>query len=236
MPILSQKNTQANNFKARHFQLVLYPDSMVDNWEEKLISDVQLPCCYCIHDKDYEEDNKTKRKTHVHIILVSNNTTTSKSIVDDINRILSKENCSATNYNLIQKVMDMRNMYEYLIHNTDDAQKKNKHLYDFSERKSINNFDIGVYEQLGAVEKSNIVDEIIKIIIEEEITNFVDLVMYIQINCDSSFRQVMEEKNSFLNNVIRGMYQKKSGKYIPPKNKSIYQQKNIIAGDDYVFE
>ena len=56
--------------------------------------------------------------------------------------------------NKCEAVVGIRNVYDYLIHDTEDCRKKGKEQYDPSERITGNNFDIGAYEQLGTAEKN----------------------------------------------------------------------------------
>lgn len=206
----------AKNFKSRYFTLVLYPESMIDDWQTALETKLQLPCCYCIHDKDLDNE-KDERKVHVHLIVVANNTTTAQSIYESVIMALSKDDCLASPP-VVEKVNDIRNMYEYLIHNSKDAIKKKKHKYSPSERICLNNFDIGSYEQLGVNEKNDILKDIYNIIIEWDITNFDDLIDYAFMYCDSSYTNVIFERQSLINNILNARWQKKSGQYKPCKD------------------
>ena len=66
--------------------------------------------------------------------------------------LLSAEGKKAINK--CEAVVGIRNVYDYLIHDTEDCRKKGKEQYDPSERITGNNFDIGAYEQLGTAEKN----------------------------------------------------------------------------------
>lgn len=190
--------------KARAWEVVLYPESMISDWQDKIAYLVQLPFAYCVHDKDLDDVND-ERKIHVHVILVWGNTTTGKSVIDLAERLAGegKRCCGG-----IQAIRDIRNMYEYLIHNTDDARKKNKHLYDKSERICGNNFDIGQYVQLCADEKEKMALELFDLVIEKEFINFVDFMVYVRNNFeDTNYMTVARSNASFYEKLTKGHYQ-----------------------------
>ena len=63
------------NTKAKYWWAVLYPESMIEDWEDKIAELVQLPFAYCVHNHCTDE-NGENRNVHVHLILVFPNTTT----------------------------------------------------------------------------------------------------------------------------------------------------------------
>ena len=104
---------------ARYWTGVIYPEHLIDDWEELAPTLIQIPFCYIVHDKDnlkdFEEDLKIftdmnnddikneinkfdsefiskayKRKVHIHFILAFNNTTTYKNALSVINTIMKK--------------------------------------------------------------------------------------------------------------------------------------------------
>ena len=40
--------------KARYWVAIMYPENMLDNWEDEISGKVQVPFAYCIHDKCME--------------------------------------------------------------------------------------------------------------------------------------------------------------------------------------
>ena len=87
----------------------------------------------------------------MHLIVAFPNTTTYKHALNVMD-LLSAEGKKAINK--CEAVVGIRNVYDYLIHDTEDCRKKGKEQYDPSERITGNNFDIGAYEQLGTAEKN----------------------------------------------------------------------------------
>ena len=79
--------------KARFWCGVLYPENMVDNWEEEIGDILQLPYAYCLHNQD--NDIKSEhRKDHVHIIVAFTNTTTYKHAMTVFSQLSATPSCS----------------------------------------------------------------------------------------------------------------------------------------------
>ena len=137
--------------KCKYWVGVLYPENMLPDWENEIGDIVQVPFSYCIHDAD-KDGKEEERKKHVHIILVFPNTTT-KNHAKNVFALLSAPGKNA--FSNIKAIINIRGMYNYLIHDTETAKKQGKKLYDVSCRVNGNNFDIGAYEQLGVQEKND---------------------------------------------------------------------------------
>lgn len=194
--------------KARYWVGILYPENMIDDWEEEIASKLQIPYCYCVHDK-CKDKSGAPRKAHVHLMLVFNNTTTYNHALNTFKKL---EADGKNAINTCERVQGVRWMYDYLIHNTDDAKKKNKHQYDMKERISGNNFDIGAYEQISLTDEDAIIDAICNIIEVNEFTNFFDINKFIRAQCDSEYKRVFRKHQSYFNNIVKGLYHKKMTK------------------------
>lgn len=192
------------NEKSRHWVGVLYPENMIEDWQEEIGDLLELPFAYCIHDKDLD-DVDDERKTHVHLIIVFPNTTTYKSAFS----VFSKLNAlGKVSVNCIERVINIRQKYEYLIHNTETCKKKGKHLYDVKERISGNNFDIGSFEQISVAEKNAMLQELCNVIVQEQYTNFIDFYMHVMSNFDTNYFEVLKGYSGFLERLTKGNYQK----------------------------
>jgi len=201
------EDKQVSREKARYWVGVLYPENMVDDWEDNIDNLVQVPYAYAIHDKDKEKDGVTPRKVHVHLILCFSNTTTYAHAMHVFRRL---ERSGATAVNTVQSVVGIRHMYDYLIHDTPDCRKKHKYEYDPSERITGNCFDIGSYEQLSTKDKINMRKELANLIIENEITNFADFYLLVSMTYDDSYFDIMSSYTSFFKALTTGMFQRKS--------------------------
>ena len=160
--------------KNKYWTAVLYPENMIDTWESDIGDIVQVPYAYCVHDADMTESAE-RRKKHVHIILAFPNTTTYKHALSVFQK-LSFAGLKALN--TCEPVINIRHMYDYLIHNTEECRKKKKLIYDPSCRKTGNNFDIGSFEQISAAEKQDMCKELCDFIINHGFTNFADFYVY----------------------------------------------------------
>jgi hypothetical protein len=198
--------------KAKYWTAVLYPENMIDNWEDEIAELLQLPGAYCIHDKDLDNARR-KRKTHVHIILAFKNTTTYNYALSVFDK-LSKPDKSALNK--VEAAIDIRHLYEYLIHNTADSKKKKKHLYDETERIEFNSFDIGNYEQLSARDKDKMLKELCDHIVQNNISNFADFYCYAVSNFGDEYFEVIKTYSGFLERLTKGIYLRAVGDNYQP--------------------
>lgn len=193
--------------KARYWWGVLYPENMVSGWEEKLSEIVQVPFAYCIHSSDIDTKSE-HRKDHVHLILVFPNTTTYKHALS-IFSLLSDDEKTAVN--TVQACVNIRHCYDYLIHDTESCKKAEKHLYEFSDRVTGNNFDIGCYEQVSLAEKQDMLRELCDFVIEQRFMNMVDFYESVRVNFDLDYFQVLIAYNAMLEKLTKGNYLKYGG-------------------------
>lgn len=191
--------------KARFWTGVLYPENMREDWKEVIGDTLQYPYAYCQHSQD--KDSKSEhRKDHVHLIVAFPNTTTYKHALNVMDQ-LSAEGKKAINK--CEAVIGIRNVYDYLIHDTEDCRKKGKEQYDPSERITGNNFDIGAYEQLGTAEKNEMFLEMGEAIREHGFTNYMDFYEYVVDTYeDMNYIEVMRAYSSHFERLTRGNHHK----------------------------
>ena len=188
--------------KARYWTAVGYVENMIENWQDEIGRLLQYPFVYCVHDKDKQGDGDD-RKTHVHIVVAYGNTTTYKSALA-LFRKLNKEGCEA--FNTCEPVANIRYMYDYLIHDTEDSRKKGKYLYDRSERIAGNNFDIGSFEQLSIADKERMAEELEDAVIENKITNYRELYLHVKNNFDGEYKKILRTYSSHFERLCRGNF------------------------------
>lgn len=193
-----KKSENSKDIKSRYWQVVLYPENMIDNWEDELIK-LGLPIAYCLH------TDSTSEKPHIHMIGAWENNTTYKSAFEFFER-LNKENQKA--FNKIEKCFNIENAYNYLIHDTDDCRKKGKYQYKKEDRKCINNFDIHFYAQKSVEQEEEQINEICDVIITEVYTNFIDLYMHIKSNYDKDYLTTLRKHSGFFERLTKGNYHK----------------------------
>lgn len=189
--------------KARYWVGVLYPENMRESWEYEIGDLLQLPYAYCVHDKDLDNDDD-ERKLHVHLIIVFPNTTTYKHAMSVFD-VLSADGRSCLNK--IEAVINIRSKFNYLIHDTETCRKKNKYLYNKSERIVGNNFDIGSYEQVTAQEKLDKAKELADILMREKFIDFGEFYMYVMSNYDDSYFEIIKTNSGFYERLTKSNYQ-----------------------------
>ena len=188
--------------KTRYFVAVMYPESMIPNWKDEIDDIIQRPFAYCIHDKDLCKDGVTLRKEHVHIMIAFNNSTTTKHALEVYNLLSQK----GKNIKYCEMVINVRNKFEYLIHNTEKAKKDGKYLYDESERILGNSFDIGAYEQLSLSDKRNIRKSIAAIINKFHFLSFSELDEYVREHLSDEYYDEFTSHQGYFANLVRGHY------------------------------
>lgn len=191
--------------KARFWTGVLYPENMREDWETTIGDVVQYPYAYCKHTQD--KDSKSEhRKDHVHLILAFPNTTTYKHAMSVFD-LLSAEGKKALNK--CEAVIGIRNVYDYLIHDTETCKKQGKELYPAEARITGNNFDIGAYEQLGTAEKNAMFLEMGEAIRDHGFTNYMDFYEYVVDTYeDMNYVEVMRAYSSHFERLTRGNHHK----------------------------
>lgn len=187
--------------KAKFWWGILYPDNMVENWQEDIDDIIQLPFAYCIHDKDLLHDGDETRKVHVHLMIMWNNTTTYKHALS-VFQLLNAP--GRTCVNTIKMIISPRKAWDYLIHDTEKCRKKGKYQYPKEERIEGNNFDIGAYEQLSTEEKAEIRRTLSKLCLDKGFTNYASFYKYVMTHTtDTELKMLLCPTRDILINFAR---------------------------------
>lgn len=202
--IVGEQNNNTITTKARYWVGVGYPENMRTDWQDVIGEVLQIPYAYCVHDKDVDGD-KDDRKTHVHILIAFPNTTTYKAALSVL-QALSADGKKA--FPTVQKVNNVRFMYNYLIHDTDDSRKKHKFQYPKSERIVGNNFDIGNYEQIDISEKKLIRKELAELIYSESFMNYLDFYECVIQNYPPEYEEIVVSYSGHFERLTKGNFQK----------------------------
>lgn len=200
-----------DEIRAREWFVVLYPESMLPDWTDKIYDVLQCPFAYCIHylDRDMKSEH---RKTHVHLLLHFEDQKTERQVFKLVNRLaLLGKNCAAPISDR-EVVIDIRHCYDYLIHNTESCKRTGKELYPTTSRIEGNNFDIGMYEKLSEVEKEEIILDLKWFILDKVITNF--RLFEILVSREERFQnldqkllsQILRGNSNYFNMLIKGNY------------------------------
>lgn len=162
--------------KARHFTFLLYPDSIPEDWELKLET-LGVPMAISpLHDKDLSNTEGQKyKKAHYHVLYIAKNPVTADSVRKKI-KLLLGENSLA----IVQIVLNVENMYLYLTHESKDAIEKKKHVYDKTDIKLLNNFDIDRYIVIDEYEKEELFNVICELVEEYQLANLLELAKFVR--------------------------------------------------------
>ena len=189
----------------------MYVENMIPGWEEEASELLQLPFSYGIHYKCVDE-NGDPRKLHIHIIIVFPNPTTGNYALSVLSRLQKEGSYAFAKGYEISPVVNIRNCYNYLLHDTDDCRKKHKYPYyedDPKPRFCGNGFDIGLYEQVSSKEKSDMRKELALMICEYGFTNYNDFYRKVVSDYDSLYEEIASTYSAFFERLTRGNYQKK---------------------------
>lgn len=175
--------------KSRYWTFILYPESAPENWKD-IIQETGLKSCISpLHDKDTNPDGSIK-KAHYHIMLCWDTGTTTYNNVKKI--------CDLVNATIPKRVLSVVGMYRYFIH-TDNPEK---YQYKESDIISYNGFDISDINPLTSSQKLAIKKEIQKLIIEQHILEYCDLMDYLLINDLGDFYEVASTQTLFFDRYI----------------------------------
>ena len=185
-------------------QMTVYPESLPEDWEYKLLS-VGVGFLHALHDADVNEDGELK-KEHIHILFQH-----------PLNAKQKKYVSSVTTVNYFVNVNFPADAELYLTHESKNAIKENKHIYPKDIIKQSSNFVKQEWEDLKEdiplqPPKLEPLD-IMEIIEMNDITDFRSFMRYIALNYDDKTAQAYAKQcfNSNMQQCIREYcYQKKS--------------------------
>lgn len=165
--------------KGRQFTFLLYPENLPKDWETRL-QDLDLPMAISpLHDKDIDKKIGGFKKQHYHGIVIFPNPVTQNGVTLKLNRALAHDgykNCVPQVQFLVKGI---ESTYLYLTHESKSAIEEGKHVYNSSEIKLLNNFDISRYVVLDASEKEELLQDLLKLIRKNRLSNVFQLDDYL---------------------------------------------------------
>ncbi len=178
------------SLKGRNWAFVMYPESMPEDWFDRLQM-TGLPFAISpLHDKDKNPTGEVK-KPHYHVICYYENSTTQKSVKELV--------CDLVNATIPIKLESMQGMYRYHIH----QDNPEKYQYDDRDRTFINGFDTNKVNSLTYTEKSKLMIEIQKLVQNEHIFEYSDLMDILLDNDLYQMWDVARNETLFLSVYIR---------------------------------
>lgn len=181
--------------KARYFTFLLYPESIPEDWVERLEL-LGVPIAISpIHDRDLSKvEGQKYKKAHYHVIYVAKNPVTAESVRIKVKRCLGDKSVAMVKI----VVTSMENMYLYLTHESKDAVAKNKVKYSRKDIRLINNFDIDRYITLDVEDKDDMLNEVCDLIDEHDLANMRELRRFVKLHGSEYNLPSMKVINSVL--------------------------------------
>lgn len=172
-------SNENQKIKGTQFTFLLYPENLPADWETRL-RELDIPMAISpLHDKDIDKKIGGFKKRHYHGIAMYKNPITRDGMTKRLNRALAHDGCK----NCVPKVQflvkGVKSTYLYLTHESESAKEEGKHVYDSSEIKLLNNFDISRYVVLDVHEKEELLQKLIALIYNNGLTNVFQLMGYI---------------------------------------------------------
>lgn len=152
--------------RAKNWTLVCYPDDMADDWLEKL-RELKFPIAVSpLHDKDVNPDGDLK-KSHYHVIIKGG-----KSWIywNDLKKVCKEIRGVA----IPQHLSNVEGMVRYFVH----ADNPEKYQYSASEIQVFGQFDIEKAFKRTDADNDAMSAEIIMYIVQNDVTEFSDLIEY----------------------------------------------------------
>lgn len=148
--------------KSRIWACVGYPESLPDDWIEKLCEIGLQVAISPLHDKDLDPNGEPK-KPHYHIIFNYDGPTTFEHV---------KEICDQFHMTIPIALESLRGMYRYHIH----QDNPEKYQYDDRDRKLLGGFDPNSVNELTKTEVNKMKKEILHFIDDNNLIEYCDLI------------------------------------------------------------
>lgn len=180
--------------KKRYWTMIVYPDSAPENWrtilDEGHYAWIESP----LHDKDVNADGEIK-KAHWHIMIAFDgpmSNVTPNKIADDVNSPMPKAVGSA------------KGLVRYMIH----LDNPEKYQYEKNEIIGHGGVDIDSFFELTTTNRLEVLKQISRYVIDNNIVNFVNLVEYAISENDDWFTVIADKNTLYINKLIDAQWQK----------------------------
>lgn len=180
----------ASDGRKRNWAIVIYPESLPDDWREKL-RELHVPGFISpLHDKDVNADGEPK-KAHYHVMLLFQGKKSEAQL---------KEITDALNAPRAQAISDIRAYARYLCH-LDNPEKEQ---YPVSDVVSLGGSDY-LDRIKSAADTDTAVAEMMDWCMENGVFSFYRLSNYARKNRSDWFRVITSSKTVFLVNWLKSM-------------------------------
>jgi len=218
---MSEKKATTKSVKKRNWAFVLYPESAPEDWREQLQA-TGLPIAISpLHDRDLDPTGEAK-KAHYHVILCFSGPTTYNSV---------KAITDGLSQPIPQPVESVRGYYRYLTHkdNPDKAQYSDKDI------QHLNGFNILDFTELTRNEVFQIKRTILSIIRELNLTEYSDLIFYLEDAGLYAEMEVATNHTIFFDAVLRSCRYKaaeRAATHVDPETGEILEEGEADGKED----
>lgn len=174
--------------KERYWTFILYPESRPENWKEILQETGLQIAISPLHDKDINADGE-KKKEHYHVLLCFQGPTTYKRVEKITNEL---------NASIPKRVISPIGLIRYLTHK-DNPEKAQ---YDERDIITLNGLDIAEFNGLTLSMKEELKRAIIKIIKQNKIEEYKELVDYMNENNLNDMFTIVSNNTIFFNTYL----------------------------------
>ncbi len=183
------------SIRTRNYTFVAYPDSAPADWEQIIdsfhIAWVRSP----LHDKDVNPDG-TQKKPHWHVMIAFDGPKTQEQ---------AQEIANSVNATIVQDVKSTRAMIRYMIH-MDNPEKAQ---YSKSDIACHGGFDLEDMLQTSNQTKLDVLKEILAYVVEADICEYEDIVLYAMYNEPTWFEALAENCTYMVNCFIKSRRNRK---------------------------
>ena len=176
-----------SKLKKRHWMYIVYPESAPKDWMQQLEATGVKFAVSPLHDKDKLVDGKYKKK-HWHVILVFDGPTTFMTAASYI---------GITNGPYPKVCESLRGAFEYFTHKNDPEKAQ----YSPDDIKVFNGFEI----DLSAKDVQKIKKELCNLIIEHNMTEYMEFNLYVQYCLEEEYFDVASNNTYYFNSLITSM-------------------------------
>lgn len=175
---------KAKDTRLRNWRVVVYPDSLPDNWVD-ILNESCVPWARSpIHDKDKNPDG-TPKKPHIHLVLSFRG----KKSFEQVKELLAPLNCP-----IPLKCDDIRGAIRYFAH-MDNPEKE---PYPISEIIGYNGLDVGLYTGASTSQRYAYIDEMLDFIAAYNIIEFMDFMVYCKYKKRDTWYQCLCDNSAYI--------------------------------------
>lgn len=174
---------KSNNQRTRNWSFLVYPESAVSDWKERIQKLFVKTLISPVHDKDINPDeNNTLKKPHYHVLLMFDSVKTYKQVTE------ITEELKAT---IPQIAHSPKGLARYMTH-MDNPEKAQ---YKVEDIVALNGADLSELLKPSSQDRYSMIREMLQFINDNQIMEFEDILIYAMNNkfdtwfpllCDSS--------------------------------------------------